>query len=278
MKIFGENPTRVETDFEGYLRESDNTRRVYDFFLRELPKGNHDRDKFNREISRTGVKISKIIQGSSRKGMKRAIARGNEVLAEYYDRMGADHDHWVADRNWKNEVYFLGLMADNFEEGDGLIVDAGCGSGLDIVALASLFPNKHFFGYDSSRVQLDLARKRAGEHNLANIGFHQCCHTSIPLADNSVDLLLLKRYQDATGYINNEALRKKLFMRELERKNREFRRVLKDSGVLLRVSHEEGGRTRDENPGFGYFGSIVFPQSNPPSIDKPYDIAFFHKK
>lgn len=51
------------------------------------------------------------------------------------------------------------------------VADLGCGRGLALVKLASLFPQSRFTGYDLSREAIDFARANADRNGLDNVAF-----------------------------------------------------------------------------------------------------------
>lgn len=52
------------------------------------------------------------------------------------------------------------------------VLDAGCGAGLALSAMASRFPNSRFVGYDLCPDAIDLASATATQRSLSNIEFH----------------------------------------------------------------------------------------------------------
>ena len=57
-----------------------------------------------------------------------------------------------------------------------VVVDAGCGDGYDLAVLATFFPNRHFFGYDSSQEMVKLAHSRIRRHRIGNVHIVQASH------------------------------------------------------------------------------------------------------
>lgn len=76
-----------------------------------------------------------------------------------------------------------------------VVVDLGCGGGLDVFLAASkVGPQGKAIGIDMTSEMLDLARKNAarGRHGLpiTNVEFHHASIDRLPLADGSVDCVI----------------------------------------------------------------------------------------
>lgn len=69
----------------------------------------------------------------------------------------------------------------------GLIVDLGCGTGLD--AMAMLGDNNRCLGLDISGIAVKKATARTEELKIKNIDFKQADLSCLPLTDNSVDII-----------------------------------------------------------------------------------------
>jgi SAM-dependent methyltransferase len=69
-----------------------------------------------------------------------------------------------------NGIY--SLIGDHDLEGK-VILDAGCGTGHRLVAIARRYPRARFVGVDMTCASLDVARALAGKHRLRNIEFHE---------------------------------------------------------------------------------------------------------
>lgn len=69
----------------------------------------------------------------------------------------------------------------------GLIIDLGCGTGLDVLAM--LGNNNHCLGLDISGIAVKKAMARIEELKIKNIDFKQADLGHLPLADNSVDVI-----------------------------------------------------------------------------------------
>jgi SAM-dependent methyltransferase len=85
-----------------------------------------------------------------------------------------------------NEMPFL--LTDNCLDG-WQVLDAGCGTGHILVALALRYPNAHFIGLDVCQRSLDIARRLAEHHGAGNVDFVQ---GDIPDLDlpNKFDLII----------------------------------------------------------------------------------------
>lgn len=69
----------------------------------------------------------------------------------------------------------------------GLIVDLGCGTGLD--ALTMLSNNNYCLGLDISGIAIKKALARAEELKVKNVDFKQANLDILPLVDNSIDVI-----------------------------------------------------------------------------------------
>jgi len=110
----------------------------------------------------------------------------------------------------------------------GVVLDIGIGSGLNIP-----FYNKsninHLYGLDPSSELIEIAKRVAKTHKL-EIEFLECGAESIPLADNSIDTIVIT-YTMCT-------------IPDISLSNAEMFRVLKPNGKLLFCEH---GIAPDEN-------------------------------
>ena len=166
-------------------------------------------------------------------------------LIEFYENefegCVEDDDIFAPDRSWRTEVSLLGLVADGLENEDTLVVDAGCGIGLDICALAHLFTNKGFIGYDISQRKIDLARKRAKRLGNTNVEFYVRQHQQLlrTIKPNSVDVAYFKL---------------PLFSKErdsLDSRYAYIREALRTKGTLIRICSLNTHLIRmEEIPGF----------------------------
>jgi SAM-dependent methyltransferase len=52
-------------------------------------------------------------------------------------------------------------------EAGAWVADVGCGHGASVIAMAELFPNSRFWGFDSHQASVDTARRRAAEAGVA---------------------------------------------------------------------------------------------------------------
>lgn len=74
------------------------------------------------------------------------------------------------------------LLGDNAFDG-WRVLDAGCGTGHIMVALALRYPKSHFIGLDACERSLDVARRLAEHHRLGNVEFVQGGIPSLNLSD-----------------------------------------------------------------------------------------------
>lgn len=102
------------------------------------------------------------------------------------------------------------------------VLDIGTGTGYMLPLLAGHF--RQVQAVDPSQAMLDLARRRAGENGLENVGFHLGRLEELPLESGSVDLAV------AILVLHHAA--------HLESSIRELHRVLKPAGNVLVVDFE----------------------------------------
>ena len=194
------------------------------------------------------------------------------------------YDKCISSINWESHVHFLSLIADNLEEKDKTILDAGCGSGLDITALSSIFPEKKFICYDISQEQINSTKSKVKRYGLENILLYQGHHEYIQEPTKSVDILILKKYKLGLNEVVSPLYGSMSLRDEISsgwvRINSEFKRILKDEGIHIKyVEHKEGGSVGDLNPGFELLSGIVWPENGKnPSLHAPFDIAFLYAK
>jgi ubiquinone/menaquinone biosynthesis C-methylase UbiE len=110
----------------------------------------------------------------------------------------------------------------------GAVLDVGIGSGLNI-PFYNKTKIKQLYGLDPSKELLDIAKSVAKEKNL-EIEFLECGAESIPLADKSIDTVLIT-YTMCT-------------IQDVAKSNSEIMRILKDDGKLLFCEH---GLAPDKN-------------------------------
>ncbi|MBM4464144.1 MAG: class I SAM-dependent methyltransferase [Chloroflexi bacterium] len=73
---------------------------------------------------------------------------------------------------------------------EAIIVDLGTGPGLLPIELHKLWPQAKIIGVDPSAEMLDIARKNANEAGIANLETRVGTAEEIPIASNSVDLVV----------------------------------------------------------------------------------------
>lgn len=113
--------------------------------------------------------------------MTSEVARFYEVFPFPAPEAGIPLIDYIAD-----EMPFL--VADDCLDG-WQVLDAGCGTGHNLVALALRYPGAHFIGLDFCRRSLDIARRLAEHHGASNVDFVQ---GGIPDLDlpNEFDLII----------------------------------------------------------------------------------------
>lgn len=60
------------------------------------------------------------------------------------------------------------------------VVDVGCGSGVALLAMAEVYPNSHFHGYDPSGHAIERAKESAVSKGLSNITMHHAGGEDLP--------------------------------------------------------------------------------------------------
>ena len=72
-----------------------------------------------------------------------------------------------------------------------VVVDLGCGGGLDVfLAAQKVGPTGKAIGIDMTPEMLELARRNAAKSEVKNVEFHQATIDSLPLPDGSVDCVI----------------------------------------------------------------------------------------
>jgi cyclopropane fatty-acyl-phospholipid synthase-like methyltransferase len=100
------------------------------------------------------------------------------VVADGYDRMGAEFDAWNSARPLQVRRWFLGEVLSRLGEGSS-VLELGCGPGTDAAELSA---RRRYVGVDLSQVQLSIARQR-----LPHATFVVGDFTSITFRPNSFD-------------------------------------------------------------------------------------------
>jgi arsenite methyltransferase len=100
-----------------------------------------------------------------------------------------------------------------------VVVDLGCGGGLDVLLAAQkVGPKGKAIGIDMTTQMLELARKNAVKSGATNVEFHQATIDKMPLPDQSVDCVI-------SNCVINLAPDKRAVFREIAR-------ILKPGGRL----------------------------------------------
>src|SRR5947199_346483 len=98
------------------------------------------------------------------------------------------------------------------------ILDAGCGAGQRLAALAKVYRKAQFTGLDISNASLDVARQLAAKHQIENLGFWQSDIAELNTADQ-FDLIV------STGVIHH--------LPEPARGVEKLSRILSPNGMIL---------------------------------------------
>jgi arsenite methyltransferase len=122
----------------------------------------------------------------------------------------------------------------------GTVVDLGCGSGLDsLIAAQQVGPAGRVVGIDFSEAMLDRANSSVRELGLANVMFIRSAAENLPVADASVDTVLVN------GIFNLNPFRDEIF--------RELARIVRPGGsvfgaeLVLRAPLQETSRVGAAN-------------------------------
>jgi SAM-dependent methyltransferase len=107
------------------------------------------------------------------------------------------------------------------------VLDAGCGSGQALNAMARRFPGSTFVGIDLCEPAIDQARKTASENETTNIKFRVADDADMPFDDDMFDLIV-------TFDVIHDQARPDQFLREMFR-------VLKPEGRYLAQDIRGGG-------------------------------------
>ncbi len=115
--------------------------------------------------------------------------------------------------------YFKNMLkAQEIELKNGVIVDAGCGSGYSSQLIQEKFTPKRLIAFDFMPEQIELAKIRNRRNNL-NINFYQGDMREIKELDNSIDAVFI------FGVIHH--------ISDWQNAIKEVYRILKPEGVLL---------------------------------------------
>ena len=72
-----------------------------------------------------------------------------------------------------------------------VVLDLGCGAGTDLLVAAQMVgPEGHAIGVDMTPAMLERARQSAAAMGLANVELHESLIESLPLPDESVDVVI----------------------------------------------------------------------------------------
>lgn len=150
--------------------------------------------------------------GSSPKEEKKA-----KELAEKMDYSQKELDSAAAEANYGLGCGNPGAIA-NLKEGE-TVVDLGCGAGFDVFLAAQKVGKKgKVIGIDMTESMIKKARENAQKNEIENVEFILGEIEDLPLADNSVDVII------SNCVINLSPAKEKVFA--------EAKRVLKNGGRL----------------------------------------------
>lgn len=99
--------------------------------------------------------------------------RGEQNVTDHFDRWPFPGEDFSAQEGLQL-VRFLRTRLSESDEGaenSPRIIDAGCGTGNTVLALARVFPDVAFVGLDISKKSLEIARRTAKERAIENITF-----------------------------------------------------------------------------------------------------------
>ena len=121
----------------------------------------------------------------------------------------------LADEGHENIFPIHREILDKCKDKSGLIVELGCGTGIDSIAMSG--KDNYVMGIDISELAIKKARKRA--EGIEGVEFKESNLEALPLEDNSVDVI--------ASFFTFEHLFNP------ERVLSEINRVLKNNGVLI---------------------------------------------
>jgi len=205
------------------------------FCFRDVKKYESVKERYIRDKNE-GIKR---IESLEHLGRRKQFAEAKKLIECLNDEVGENYDLTVACGIWETDITLLSILAENLDEFDKLIVDCGCGTGLDLNALASLFSDKEFIGYDISTKQIDAAKKRTSRSGNKNVGLFVGNHRDnfFPLEPNSVDVMYFKHAtweeEFIPGYMEEIRKDKSAMFRLMQSRYKNARTLLKDDGTLV---------------------------------------------
>lgn len=122
--------------------------------------------------------------------------------------------------DYKEELRYLKIKPGS------LVIDAGCGSGVVSRFVAQTNPQSQFVGCDRATERLALAKTAA--QKIPNLTFKETDLRTLPFADKTVDVIFSRYvFQHLPPEIIDDVLQ-------------EFRRCLKDDGILYLIDFDGG--------------------------------------
>jgi len=109
----------------------------------------------------------------------------------------------------------------DFEKAGITIVDAGCGSGLISRFLAKHNPSASIKAFDFSKIRIDQAKELSQSPRYKNISFDSCNLESIPLLNESIDIVICRFVYE--------------YLKDPLKITREFKRILKPDGIVYLI-------------------------------------------
>ena len=120
--------------------------------------------------------------------------QGGGVRYEEYNRfhevMAEESDQSVVAGLLEHIIPLMPEMREKLESGID-VLDAGCGGGRALIALAEAFPNSHFTGMDFSEQGIGMAQQEANRRGLKNVTFMV---QDLPLLDGSKQFDLITTF------------------------------------------------------------------------------------
>jgi SAM-dependent methyltransferase len=265
--------------------DSEFARRIRSYFKRELVKHQlrdvtqRAQDRYNRQVS----EVRRSVDQLRHLGLKRQFQEAKKLMKELYNGFGADYDKLVAHETAWIDTKLLGVLASSLEDSDKTVVDAGCATGIDLNALANLFPEKRFIGYDPSRTMIDLARRRAKRANNRNITLIEADHRNIEnfLDPNSVDVIYFKypmwEENFVQGYMQEISQSDESMNMLIQTRHNQSKRMLGKTGTLIFMANIPQSKQLclELEPmitGFNSTGFIYFDGLSP---DSTYNISSY---
>jgi SAM-dependent methyltransferase len=209
-------------------------------YLKEELDGQEDEDKVlqlmkRAELYRPIIDVNPGIDNDESIIYERCLAAMTKAAAKYYNEIAPEYAAFRAgawESSYNTLVKFTEKMA---IERPKLVVDNGCGIGIDANFLAMLFPGTHVLGIDISSEMLKIAKEKAKRRGLTNIEYVEGSYDAMPVNDGSVDFVYFDgsiEFDDRFFPENVDLPCFKVQDYVFEKWATEIHRILRDGGLL----------------------------------------------